>query len=139
MEGDRLIAAGLDPLRVFAAGEQDIQIPFVVHVLPADPLALRVRLVRMPVSLEVDTSHHYAEATDGISVRSRSVSGGNRSNSWPSWIQAPHIASSSSQRTCSCAKCALNRNFLDCSGRLNRLRVVIAGYDRTLFLSPYQS
>lgn len=39
VEGDRLIAAGVDPLRVFAAAkEQGIQVPFVVHVLPDDPL-----------------------------------------------------------------------------------------------------
>ena len=39
VEGDRLIAAGTDPLRVFAAAKSEgIQIPFVVHVLPEDPL-----------------------------------------------------------------------------------------------------
>lgn len=39
VEGDRLIAAGVDPLKVFtAAKEQGIQTPFVVHVLPEDPL-----------------------------------------------------------------------------------------------------
>ena len=39
VEGDRLIAAGVDPLRVFAAAkEQGIQTPFIVHVLPDDPL-----------------------------------------------------------------------------------------------------
>ena len=39
VEGDRLIAAGVDPLRVFAdAKEQGVQSPFIVHVLPEDPL-----------------------------------------------------------------------------------------------------
>ncbi len=39
VEGDRLIAAGIDSLRVFAAAkEQGIRTPFVVHVLPEDPL-----------------------------------------------------------------------------------------------------
>jgi hypothetical protein len=39
VEGDRLIAAGIDPMRVFAAAkEQGIQTPFIVHVLPEDPL-----------------------------------------------------------------------------------------------------
>jgi hypothetical protein len=39
VEGDRLVAAGVDPLKVFAtAKEQGIQTPFVVHVLPEDPL-----------------------------------------------------------------------------------------------------
>lgn len=34
---------------------------------------------------------------------------------------------------------AFNRNFLGRSGWLDRLRVAIIDYDRTLFLSPYQS
>src|ERR1044072_401696 len=39
VEGDRLIAAGVDPLRVFAsAKERGIETPFVVHVIPEDPL-----------------------------------------------------------------------------------------------------
>ena len=39
LEGDRLVAAGIDPLRVFAAAKgEGIRIPFVVHVLPEDPL-----------------------------------------------------------------------------------------------------
>ena len=39
VEGDRLIAAGVDPLRVFAAAKAEgIRIPFVVHVLAEDPL-----------------------------------------------------------------------------------------------------
>ena len=39
VEGDRLIAAGVDPLKIFsAAKEQGIQSPFVVHVLPEEPL-----------------------------------------------------------------------------------------------------
>ena len=39
VEGDRLIAASMDPLRVFAAAKAaGIQTPFVVHVLPEDPL-----------------------------------------------------------------------------------------------------
>ena len=39
VEGDRLIAAGTDPLKVFAAAKDEgIRIPFVVHVLPEDPL-----------------------------------------------------------------------------------------------------
>jgi Family of unknown function (DUF5678) len=39
VEDGRLVAAGVDPLRVFAAAkEQGIQTPFVVHVLPEDPL-----------------------------------------------------------------------------------------------------
>lgn len=39
VEGDRLIAAGVDPLRVFAdAKGQGVQTPFVVHVLPEHPL-----------------------------------------------------------------------------------------------------
>lgn len=39
LEGDRLVAAGVDPLKVFAtAKEHCIQTPFVVHVLPEDPL-----------------------------------------------------------------------------------------------------
>jgi hypothetical protein len=39
VEGDRLVAAGNDPLKVFAAAkEEGIRIPFVVHVLPEDPL-----------------------------------------------------------------------------------------------------
>ena len=41
VEGDRLIAAGNDPLKVFAAAKQEgIQVPFVVHVLPKDLLPL---------------------------------------------------------------------------------------------------
>jgi hypothetical protein len=39
VEGDRLIAAGIDPLKVFAAAKAEgIGVPFVVHVLPEDPL-----------------------------------------------------------------------------------------------------
>ena len=38
LEGDRLIAADRDPLKVFAAAKAEgIQSPFVVHVLPLDP------------------------------------------------------------------------------------------------------
>jgi len=37
VEGDRLIAANVDPLNVFSAAKAaGIQIPFVVHVLPED-------------------------------------------------------------------------------------------------------
>lgn len=40
VEGDRLVAAGNDPLKVYAAAkEEGIRIPFVVvHLLPEDPL-----------------------------------------------------------------------------------------------------
>jgi Family of unknown function (DUF5678) len=39
VEGDRLIAAGLDPLNIFAAAKAGgIQVPFIVHVPPADSL-----------------------------------------------------------------------------------------------------
>jgi hypothetical protein len=39
VEGDGLIAAGIDPLKVFAAAKAEgVRIPFVVHVLPEDPL-----------------------------------------------------------------------------------------------------
>jgi hypothetical protein len=39
VEGDRLIGADPDPLKVFeAARSQGIRSPFVVHVLPIDPL-----------------------------------------------------------------------------------------------------
>jgi hypothetical protein len=39
VEGDRLIAADSDALKVFAAAKSEgIQVPFVVHVLPEDPL-----------------------------------------------------------------------------------------------------
>jgi hypothetical protein len=39
VEGDRLVVAGVDPLKVFAeAKAQGIRTPFVVHVLPEDPL-----------------------------------------------------------------------------------------------------
>jgi hypothetical protein len=39
VNGDRLIAAGTDALKVFAAAKSEgIQVPFVVHVLPDDPL-----------------------------------------------------------------------------------------------------
>jgi hypothetical protein len=39
VEGDQLIAAGVDPLKVFAfAKREGIEIPFVVHVLPEDAL-----------------------------------------------------------------------------------------------------
>jgi hypothetical protein len=39
VEGDRLVAAGSDPLKVFAAAkEEGIPIPFVVHLVPEDPL-----------------------------------------------------------------------------------------------------
>ena len=39
VDGDRLVAAGVDPLKVFAAAKAEgIRIPFVVHVLPEDPL-----------------------------------------------------------------------------------------------------
>jgi hypothetical protein len=39
VEGDRLIAANVDPLKVFsAAKDAGIPTPFVVHVLPKDPL-----------------------------------------------------------------------------------------------------
>lgn len=39
VEGDRLIAAGTDPLKVFAAAKAEgVRVPFVVHVLPEDPL-----------------------------------------------------------------------------------------------------
>lgn len=38
VEGDQLIAAGVDPLNVFAAAKDaGIKTPFVVHVLPEDP------------------------------------------------------------------------------------------------------
>ena len=39
VDGDRLVAAGADPLKVFAAAKElGIQSPFVVHVLAEDPL-----------------------------------------------------------------------------------------------------
>ncbi len=39
VDGDGLIAADPDPLKIFAAAKAGgIQIPFVVHVLPEDPL-----------------------------------------------------------------------------------------------------
>jgi hypothetical protein len=39
VEGDRLIAADTDALKVFAAAKSEgVQVPFVVHILPADPL-----------------------------------------------------------------------------------------------------
>ena len=39
VEGDRLIAANVDPLHVFSAAKAaGIQTPFVVHVLPEDSL-----------------------------------------------------------------------------------------------------
>ncbi len=39
VEGDQLIAAGIDPLKIFAAAKSaGFQVPFVVHVLPEDPL-----------------------------------------------------------------------------------------------------
>lgn len=39
VEGDRLISANEDPLKVFSAAKAvGIQTPFVVHVLPEDPL-----------------------------------------------------------------------------------------------------
>jgi hypothetical protein len=39
VEGDRLIAADRDPLKVFAAAKAEgILVPFVVHVLPEDAL-----------------------------------------------------------------------------------------------------
>ncbi len=39
VEGDRLISANEDPLQVFSAAKAaGIQTPFVVHVLPEDPL-----------------------------------------------------------------------------------------------------
>jgi len=39
VEGDCLVAAGMDPLKAYAAAkEEGIQTPFVVQVLPEDPL-----------------------------------------------------------------------------------------------------
>jgi Family of unknown function (DUF5678) len=39
VEGDRLIAADSDALKVFAAAKAEgIESPFIVHVLPEDPL-----------------------------------------------------------------------------------------------------
>jgi hypothetical protein len=39
VEGERLIAAGPDPLKVFAVAKSEgVTVPFVVHVLPKDPL-----------------------------------------------------------------------------------------------------
>jgi hypothetical protein len=39
VDGDRLVAADRDPLKVFAAAKAEgIRSPFVVHVLPEDPL-----------------------------------------------------------------------------------------------------
>jgi hypothetical protein len=39
VNGDRLVAAGTDAPEVFAAAKSEgIQVPFVVHVLPDDPL-----------------------------------------------------------------------------------------------------
>lgn len=39
VEGDALVAAGIDPLKVFAAAKTEgVRIPFVVHVLPEDTL-----------------------------------------------------------------------------------------------------
>ena len=39
VEGDRLVAAGPDSLKVFnAAKAEGIRHPFIVHVLPEDPL-----------------------------------------------------------------------------------------------------
>ena len=39
VEGDRLVAANEDPLKVFSAAKAEgIATPFVVHVLPEDPL-----------------------------------------------------------------------------------------------------
>jgi uncharacterized protein DUF5678 len=39
VEGDRLIAAGADAHKVFAAAKAGgIEVPFLVHVLPEDPL-----------------------------------------------------------------------------------------------------
>jgi hypothetical protein len=40
VEGNRLIAAGVDARTVFAAAKAEgIEGPFVVHILPEDPLA----------------------------------------------------------------------------------------------------
>jgi Family of unknown function (DUF5678) len=39
VEGDRLIAADTDALKVYAAATSEgVEVPFVVHILPADPL-----------------------------------------------------------------------------------------------------
>jgi len=39
IEDDRLVAAGTDPLKVFAAAKAEgIPTPFIVHILPDDPL-----------------------------------------------------------------------------------------------------
>jgi hypothetical protein len=39
VEGDRLIAADKDAIKVFTAAKSEgVQVPFVVHVLPEDPL-----------------------------------------------------------------------------------------------------
>ena|SRR5215471_20160819 len=39
LDGDRLVAAGVDALEVFAVAKQEgIETPFVVHLLPDDPL-----------------------------------------------------------------------------------------------------
>jgi len=39
VDGDRLVATDRDPLKVFAAAKAEgIRSPFVVHVLPEDPL-----------------------------------------------------------------------------------------------------
>jgi hypothetical protein len=39
LDGDRLVAASADPLKAFAAAKSEgIHAPFVVHVLPDDPL-----------------------------------------------------------------------------------------------------
>jgi hypothetical protein len=75
VEGDRLVAVGNDSLKVIAAAkEEGVRIPFVVPMLPEDPLP-------------------HTDAPMESRRRSRNASGGNRLSSWQNWIQAPHIAS----------------------------------------------
>ena len=80
VEGDRLIGADPDPLKVFAAAKaQGIRSPFVVHVLPEDPLPFvpgwYERQFRSTSILRIIILRPPMESTS----RSRFVLGANRS------------------------------------------------------------
>jgi hypothetical protein len=135
----------------------------------------------MPVALDFDTCHHYAEAADGINVpitlcigrqsvellakldtgaahciferryaeileldvetgrpqRFRTVAGSFATYGHEVTIQT--LGFEFSATVFFAQDAAFSRNFLGRSGWLDRLRIAIIDYDRTLFLSPYQS
>jgi hypothetical protein len=84
----------------------------------------------MAVSLELDTTHQYTDAKDGIHVPITLVIGS----------QSVELVAKLDTGAAHCIfERTFSRNFVGRSGWLDRLRVGIIDYDRMLFVGPYQS